>query len=254
MAAVEAATRLHFREVRAGSVVAVLGLPTLAEETSEAFEVGVDDLAGAAFDQLVLAFHSPDSDVDPSVARALAELADDLAIGDRNTEVVIESTRRARSHHTSVRIDASGRARMRRIAQSAVIPSQQPNVLTGTLREADLDRHTARLHTPTGETVSVTFPPEMESQIHEAMRGLSNFEGVVTYNPATSLAKNVDVRAISSPESLVLGGDDFWEPVPSVRELASEQGVGVPDLDQAALATTQDERDELLAALADLTA
>jgi len=252
VAAVEAATRLHFRQVRSGSVVAVLGLPTLAEESSEAFDVGIDDLAGAAFDQLVLAFNSADSEVDPGVARALADLAEDVGIGDRNTEVVIESTRRTHSHHASVRLDASGRARMRRIAQMPMTPSQQPNVLTGTLREADLDRHTARLHTPTGETVSVTFPPELESQIHEAMRGLSNFEGVVTYNPLTSHAKSVAVRAITAPE--LLGGDDFWAAVPSVAQLASEQGVEVPELDGPAMTTSQTERDELLAALADLRA
>jgi hypothetical protein len=240
--------------VRAGSVVTVLGLPTLAEETPEALEVGVDDLAGAAFDQLVNAFNSPDADVDAGVAKALADLADDLGIGDRNTEVVIDSTRLARSGRKSITLNDASRKRMRRIAQRSTLPSQEPNVLTGTLREADLDRRTARLRTPTGETVNVTFPAELEDQIHEAMRGLSTFKGVVTYNPITSLARSVDVAAISAPEALVLGGDDFWEAVPSVEELASEQGVEIPDLDGPALSTTPEERDELLAALAELSA
>ena len=126
-------------------------------------------------------------------------------------------------------------------------------MLFGTLREADLDRRTARLHTPGGEVVSVTYPPELEEQVHEAMRGLSNFEGVVTYDPKTSQAKRVDVRRISSP-AVPLFGDDFWSTSLSIERLAAEQRVGVPALDGPQIELTDDERADLLAALVDVEA
>lgn len=62
-AAVEAASRLSFSDVRKGSVVAVLALPVLAQDPDNTLDVGVDDLAGAAFDRLVANFHQPDDQV-----------------------------------------------------------------------------------------------------------------------------------------------------------------------------------------------
>lgn len=251
VAAVEAATRLHLRAIESGSVVAVLGLPVLAADDPDALDLGVDDLAGAAFDELIAAFHSDDRNVDPTIARALADLADDVGIGDRNTEVIISGERERTPE--AVVLNAAGRVRFRRLASAAPEPTRQPDMLVGTLREADLDRHTARLHTPNGETVQVSFPPELEAEVHEAMRGLSNFEGVVTYDPKTSLAKSVVLRRITLPAT-ALFGDDFFSTPLNVAQLAAEQGVGVADFDGPLIELTAEERAELLDALRELDA
>ena len=131
VAAVEAATRLHLRGIREGSVVAVLGLPVLAADDPETFDVGVDDLAGAAFDQLVAAFNAADQDVDPALARALADMADAAGVGDRNSALAINSTR-ANAGAGEVVLDAGHRVRFRRIANSAVTDVEpQPDMLFG---------------------------------------------------------------------------------------------------------------------------
>ncbi len=244
-AAVEAASRLSFRAVEPGSVVAVLALPTLAEEAEDTLAVGVDDLAGAAFDRLVASFHQPDDQVEPTIARALAELAERLGIGDRHRELLLESTRAGRD----LRLDAAARLRMRRLADAP--PSQQPDVLVGSLREADFDRRTARLHTAGGEVVVVDYPPEMEDEIHEALRGHAHFEGVVTYDPITTTARRVELRRISRPAALPFDPEDFWTVVP-VESLAAAQDVGVAQLDQPLVDLTEDERADLASAVSAL--
>lgn len=244
-AAVEAASRLHFTDVRPGSVVAVLSLPTLAEETPETLELGVDDLAGAAFDRLVAACYDPDDEVDRGIARALATLAEGLGIGDRHEELLVTSTRSDRD----VRLDASVRTRMRRLADSPA--SRQPDVVIGSLREADFDRRTARLLTATGEAVLVDFSPDLDDQIQDALRSQAHFEGLVTFDAVTSTARRVEVRRISTPEALPFDTSAFWHPA-SVAELAQAQGVAPAALDGPLIEWTEEERAELARDLADL--
>ena len=245
--AVEAASRLSFQDVRPGSVVAVLTLPTLAQEADDALALGVDDLAGAAFDRLVSSLHEPDERVEPGIARALAELAENLGIGDRHQELVLESSRVGRE----LRLDAASRARMRRLADAP--PTQQSDVLVGSLREADFDKRTARLHTSSGEVVVVEFPPEMADRIQEALRGQARFQGLVSYDPMTATARRVEVRRISSPETLPFDPEDFWRTVP-VAELATAQGVAPAALEAPFLVLSDTERADVAAALADLDA
>jgi len=101
------------------------GLPTLVDSAEAALDIGVDDLAGAAFHRLIATFGLPDDEVDQGIARALAELCDNLGIGERHEELLIESSRRTRP----ARLDRSARARMRRLADA--MPPQQPDVLAG---------------------------------------------------------------------------------------------------------------------------
>lgn len=246
-AAVEAASRLSFRDVRAGSVVAVLTLPALAQHAEGTLDVDVEDLAGAAFDRLALSSGQADDQVEPGIAHALAELADGLGIGDRHDELRLESDRPGRG----VLLDAAGRARMRRLADAP--RKQQSDVLIGSLREADFDRGTARLRTAGGEVVAVSYPPEMEDQIQEALRGQAHFEGVVSYDPATATARRVDLRRITTPQALPFDPGDFWT-VTSVEVLREAQGVGVLTLNEPLLALTAEEQADLSAALAALDA
>lgn len=244
-AAVEAASRLLFRAVEAGSVVAVLALPMLAEDEEGALDIELDDLAGAALDQLVVVGDLPSGRVDAGIARALADLGDSLGIGDRYDELLVQSRRSNRV----LRLDSASRARYRQLADSPL--SQQPDVLVGSLREADFDRRTARLRTAANETVVVSFPPDLDDDVHEALRSQAQFEGEVTYDPATAAAKRVHLRRISAPLPLPFDSGAFWTSV-SVEELAAAQSVGPAVLSGPLIELSDRERDELADALAEL--
>lgn len=246
-AAIETSSRLAFRAVASGSVVAVLALPSVDDEAEGVLDVGVDDLAGAAFDRLVASFGLPDDQVDQGIARTLAELGEGLGIGERHEELLLESSRSPQT----ARLDQSARMRMRRLADA--VPAQQADVLVGSLREADFDRRTARLRASSGESVVVAFPPELSDAVQQALRSQAQFEGLVTYDPSTALARRVELRQISSPEALPFDTEEFWTSV-SIQELADVQGVAPASLDRAAFSASADELRDLAGALADLDA
>jgi hypothetical protein len=149
------------------------------------------------------------------------------------------------------RLDRATTARMRRLADAPL--GQHPDVLVGTLREDDFDSHTARLRTATGETVTVDFPVELEDQIQNALRERATFEGIVTFDPATTTVKRVDLRRISNPEPLPFDSSAFWEKT-SVAELAQAQGVEPATFDAPFGDWTQPELADIASALADLDA
>jgi hypothetical protein len=244
-AAIEAATRLRFEGVREGSVVAVLALPLLGPDADGALSLSVDDLAGAAFDRLVAAFDAPDDQVDRRLAKALAELAEQLGIGERHDELVLTSGR----VDGAGRLDGTARQRMRRLADAPL--ARQADVLAGTLREADFDSRTARLHTGIGETVRVSFTADLDDQVQEALRGQAEFEGIVTYDPVSDTVRRVELRGIASPETLPFDPAAFWQR-PSVAELAEAQGIRPASFDEPFGDWTDVEREGLAAALADL--
>lgn len=246
-AAVEAASRLLLSHVEPGSVVAVLRLPHLAEVTADTFDVEVDDLAGAAFDRLVASFAQPDDQVDAGIAKALADLGQELGIGERHNELLLTSTRTAAVGH----LDANAKERMRRLADAPL--GHQPDVVVGTLREADFDRRTARLHATTGETVAVEFPAELDDEIQEALRAQAAFEGIITFDPATSTVKRVELRRISTPEPLPFDTSAFWVTA-SVAELAHEQGIEPATFEAPFAQWSEQELADIASALADLDA
>jgi hypothetical protein len=246
-AAIEAASRLRFQSVEPGSVVAVLRLPRLAEVTDDTFDVEVDDLAGAALDRLVASFAQPDDQVDTGIAKALADLGYELGIGERHDELLLSSDRYAAQGH----LDASARERMRRLADAPL--GRQPDVILGTLHEADFDRRTARLHAATGETVTVEFTADLDDQIQEALRAPAAFEGIVSFDPTTSLARRVEVRRISTPEPLPFDSSAFWVTT-SVEDLAQEQGIEPATFDAPLGQWTEQEVADIASALADLDA
>lgn len=245
--AIEAASRLRFQNVEPGSVVAVLRLPHLAEATIDTFEVGVDDLAGAAFDRIVASFELPDDQVDPGIARALADLGQELGIGERHDELLLTSARATGQG----RLNGEARERMRRLADAPL--GHQPDVLVGTLREADFDRRTARLHTSTGETVVVDFPADLDDQIQEALRGKATFEGIISFDPTTTTVKRVELRRISNPDPLPFDTSAFWQTT-SVEALAEAQGVQPASFEDPFAEWSDQELADIASALADLDA
>ncbi len=228
-------------------MVAVLRLPPLAEATNDTLNVEVDDLAGAAFDRIIAAFEQADDLVDPGIARTLAELAQELGIGDRHQELVLTSVRTA----SAGRLDASAKERMRRLAGAPL--GHQRDVVVGTLREADFDRRTARLHAATGETVTVEFPAELDDEIQEALRAQAAFEGIITFDPNTATIKRVDLRRINTRELLPFDASAFWTTT-SVDDLAEIQQVQPATFDAPFGAWNSQEVADIASALADLDA
>lgn len=245
--AIEAASRLRFEKVEPGSVVAVLRLPQLAEVTDDTFDVQVDDLAGAAFDRLVASFAQSDDQVDVGIAKALADLGQDLGIGERHDELLLTS---ARSRVVG-RLDASAKERMRRLADAPL--GHQPDIVLGSLHEADFDRRTARLHTATGETVTVVFSADFDDQIQDALRAQAAFEGIISFDPLTETVKRVDLRRISAPEPLPFDPSAFWVTTP-VEDLAHEQGIAPATFEAPLAQWTEQELADIASALADLDA
>lgn len=246
-AAIEAASRLQLQNVEPGSVVAVLRLPRLAEVTDATFDVDVDDLAGAAFDRLVASFAQPDNQVDAGIAKALADLGQELGIGERHDELLLTSARSPAVGH----LDASAKERMRRLADAPL--GHQPDVVVGTLREADFDRRTARLHAATGETVTVEFPPELDDEIQEALRAQAAFEGIIIFDPTTTTVKRVELRRINTPEFLPFDTSAFWQTT-SVENLAQEQGIEPATFEAPFAEWSEQELADIASALADLDA
>ncbi|WP_204014366.1 hypothetical protein [Sphaerimonospora thailandensis] len=222
-AAIEAASRLAFRGVEPGSVQTLFALPDLgADADGDSFEFGdIPDLAQLAFDRLVRSFSS--SDPDPTLARAIAKLGDELNVGSGGRTLRLVSG----NGMSSGILDHSVRVRMNRYIRKQ--PVQRDDVLVGSLVEADFERHTARLQPAAGPPVQVTFPEEMADAVQECLRRITEFTGNVTFDPGSLVALKIELDRLSAadPLELEIESDSFWHHQ-TVDQLAREQGVRGP--------------------------
>jgi len=246
-AAVTAASRLRFVGTEAGSFVGLLALPDQEQVDCGVLDLEVEDLSRSAFDRLIAFIQRPGEDGDVQLAAAVAQLADELGIGERTDTLTLGEPDPARP---SAVVDLATRQLMRQLSQRP--PSHRDDLVVGVLFEADFERHTARLRAPAGGTVSVTFLPEMDADIQQALRGEAQLEGRVGYDRSTGVATNIETRAVTRAEQLVIhvGDWSFGENL-SVNELQQRQGVkGKVNLAElAADDLTEDERNAFVAAL-----
>jgi hypothetical protein len=250
-AVVEAAARLRFVSIQEGSLVQVLALPDADPATEDRFPLEVTHLSTSAFERLVAAINGED-ETDPQLAASIAELADELGIGERNERLTLEDAEPlAVSTYRRAIIDQQVRGRMR--AAASPNPSAREDVVSGTLVEADFEKGTARLQPPLGGPVIVRFPTELADDIQAALRQPSELEGVVSYHPTTATAVAVDLQAVSRGVQLTLGIDaeDFWR-TRTLSELQAKQGTsGVFDVRELGDPTLSDEERLAFAALRD---
>jgi hypothetical protein len=227
ISAVERAAHLRFVEVGRGSFYTVLALPDdVADE--EALPVSVADLSERALERVLDVINS-EVDVDREIASAIAQIGEELGVGERTDRVVVERVDTPTGLRTqSAQIDERVCAYMRQVSLGVDHPSRQ-DIVTGSLVEADFERNTARLRlTPPGSAVVVRFPDELADEVKAALREPTELEGRVTYDSRTAMAKSVEVRAVHRGEQLHLGDlEAFWRPR-SVAELAREQGITEP--------------------------
>ena len=214
-ATVEAATRLVFKAVEAGSVVAVLGLPAPASSDQG---LPLDDESLGEFAVLTTMAVLAGEGHDAAVAGALVQLADELGVGTRHDRLVfiadMDSTPRREAP-----LDIAARDRLRQASGAARVHDERP--LPGILVEADFERSTARLRTPTGDGIAVTFTSEQADDIQQALRQQTEVEGRATYDAASDRLVSLELRRLVTAPQLPLyeESQEFWAH-PSVEELA----------------------------------
>jgi hypothetical protein len=243
---------VHFRLVgiEEGSVVGVLELPSLPFDPGATLDLEDPRLGEMAMEALMEAGEEPSN---PAVAKALLDVADGLHIGERYEAVTLDAgDDHGQAKH--VKIDGEVRRRLRAYVDSAPIQEPREGDLSGMLVEADFEKHTARLRTPTETAIDVSFSDEQADVIQAALRQRSTVRGDVAYDPTTNVARSVRLMEIvPGIEQLVLGASEFWQAL-SFEELAERQGSGRP-VDPDGLYdpdATDEERDAFMAAIAEL--
>jgi hypothetical protein len=244
--AVETATRLIFRGIERGSLVAELELPTLTAE--QALDLDEDHLGVFAAADVLALVEDPAGPADEWVVDALAILGDDLAIGDRYPALTIEVVRKDASARRATYTGETRRRLGERRRATGERPARHDSVV-GTLVEADFQRHTARVVTSDQQAVTVTFGEGQSDEIQTALRRPGEFEGRIEYDPRSGAARSVELVRIVPPRSpaFLPASEEFWRHR-TVDELAAEQGVG-PVYDVDALVDREATEEELSAFL-----
>lgn len=223
-AAVEEATQLRLVEIRPGSVALVLQGPKQPDTLNLEFDD--ERLTERAINQTLDAVEGTLDDVPLGLASALAGLGEELGVGERYETVRFDLGTGSRIVRTC-RFDHTARARLRQIAQQPKPAAS--SAVSGTLVEADFERLTARLRTPTNRSVKIAFTDEKADSIQNALRKKAEFDGVVTYDPNTHEAQSVEMHSIVHAEQGQLDLESgFWKNY-TVRELAAQQGVVVSE-------------------------
>jgi hypothetical protein len=243
---IESAVRLRLVGISEGSVRVLLAPPT---HKATGLDLGLD-VASLTVEAIQVAgrvMSEPSEPAHRDVARDLVRLSDDLGLGTRYRELTWVHS--ALTHETA-RLDATASERLRVAAD--LKPPAREDQLTGRLVEADFERHSARLRTPAGGRVDVTFGQEWDALIQEALRSDAVLAGEVVYDPETSLAKSVHLRRLEHAEQLQAGllPGEFKKTV-AVDQLARETGIQAFDPGSAVLDITDAEADAFLAALAE---
>ena len=250
--AIESAARLRFVGVENGSFVEILALPEAPEPSDEELDISTADLSSLAFVRLLDAINSDDAAADAELAAAVAQLAAELGIGDRNSSLTLidESASPTDATPRRATINAAVRARMQRLSEQPA--ARRDEAVVGVLFEADFEGNTAKLRLANGSVVAVSFPPELADDIQEALRSRTRLDGLVRYDPRTAQAISVELRTVERTTQLPLDVDLFWQPQTFAGLQAAQNVSGRVDPGSLGISDlTDDERVAFLAALAE---
>jgi len=237
---IESAARLRFVGVESGSVVGLLGLPDSAPSEDE-LPIAVADLSSLAFDRLLDAIAGRTSEVDPELAAAVAQVAAELGIGDRNVSLVLSDQVSPGDDHIKRRatLDVNARRRMQGVGSLAA--REKDETLIGVLFESDFEQGTAKLRLGDNAVVVVTFSDDLADDIQEALRSRVGFEGSVRYDPKTSQATSVELRSLLYGTQLALNGEAFWRAKTFAELQADQRTTGLVDPADLAISDLTDE-------------
>lgn len=216
---IEQAVEFRLVGLETGSVVGVLELPDAPVEEDQ-LELDVAGLGEAAVIATLRTALGEMDDAD--VAGALLRVSEQMGIGTRYDAISFDTD--IPGAPPNARIDAETRSRLATAASTS--PPPRSEALVGTLFEADFESMSAKLRTPDGARVSVTFDDEQADDVYEALREHSQLIGEVTYDRRSARALSVDLRHITLAEQLRLGLEtgDFWADQ-SIDELRRLHGV-----------------------------
>jgi len=223
--AIEDATRLRLIRVEASSFASVLVLPDIV---IEAADLGIDapmrDLGYRAFDRLLDALELSEPSLDPVLARAIGQLAEDVNVGGRVSLIRLEMLADEAPQRVAV-IDRSTRRAMQLAASQY---ERRLDMMYGRLVEVDFENHKARLRQPSGEVATVAFDENLADDIQAILREPSVFAVDMVDHRLTGLDVRIELQHVVGPgEQLVLPGPRFHDHR-TVAELALEQGVHAP--------------------------
>jgi len=216
--AVEKATRFVLDGIARGSVMLLLRPP--APGAGGGLELEDSNLTDLAISSTLDAIAGKASD--PYLAAGLADLGEELGLGSRYQDIRFEF--RDRGSTRAVALDRKSLQRLRRTASTKVQAAS--DAVLGTLVEADFERLSARLRTPSDRLVKVSFDARQADDIQQALRKKTELDGIVTYDPETNEALSIETRTVTRTEAVALKFADttYWQDS-SVDVLAQEQGV-----------------------------
>jgi len=220
------ASHVVLKAIDPGSITPVLELPSAdidADSPQQVIATDVADLSEIAAEQLIDIL---DGEIDghPYVLEALASLGKTMGIGRRYSvmefDVVSGSIPRRRA---DLNPEVLERLSLRVAADRA---AAKQGMLIGTLVEADFEAFTARLRSPEGQSVAVSFDPSLDDQIHEALREPTTVEGWITYDPSNQTARTINLRRVMRGKQIALNIDArAFQSRKSFSQLQREQGL-----------------------------
>jgi hypothetical protein len=215
------AARVALVAIEAGSVIPVLELPTIEEgEAEPTLGVSVAHISEIAAEQL-LDVVAGDIDGHPYVVEAMANLSNKLSVGKRydvSLELGADGRRR------SAKLDEAAARRLRERVRLDRLASKQ-GMLVGTLVEADFESFTARLRSPEGASIAVSFDRAMADDIHQALREPATVEGLITYDPSSHSVRRIDLRRVMRGSQLAMHVDAArFRRRRTFRQLQRDQG------------------------------
>lgn len=222
---IEQAVDLRLVAIEAGSLVHVLSIPA-APIPHDALQLESPSLGHMGADVALSAVGESAIEY-PDVAQVWINLARDLELGARYQTVRL--TYRDAEEFREAQLDEATAGRLRVAVAEAKQLAVRSETVVGVLVEADFEAMTARLRTPVGDRVTVSFEADLADDIQEALRHQTALLGEVRYHRDSAVARSVRLRTILSGEQLELPplaalAPDFWRSR-SIQQLAHEQGV-----------------------------
>ena len=156
------------------------------------------------------------------VAEVWIQVADEIGIGTRHDRLELVQSLPG-GERTAV-LDGERRFKIASLLRELPLFELRRDMVIGVLVEADFEAMTARLRTPSGDRLQVTFDPSLSDDIQFALRHSASLLGEIRVNTETATAVSVHVRSVNAPQQLelTLARPEFLEHA-SIMDLVDRQ-------------------------------